>query len=296
MSTEPQSIGSDRLTTTGALLGESPYWDAENATVVWVDLWSGVVHETDPADGHTATTRLTAPLSAVVPTTRGTRVVTPRLHIVELTGSGPRALTELPDTADMRANDAAVDATGRLWVGTMTLPERPKRPGSLWRVEPGRPPVRVLDDLALANGIGWSPDGHTMYVVDSTRQRIDTYAFDAGEGTLGPRRRFATVPADSGMPDGIAVDERGGVWVALAGGGAVRCYDPDGTVRTEITLPVSTPTSCALGGPDGRDLFVTTALRPVPVEQRPAQLAAGAGALFRIRLDVAAAPTHRMEL
>jgi sugar lactone lactonase YvrE len=61
------------------------------------------------------------------------------------------------------------------------------------------------------------------------------------------------------VPDGLTVDEEGGIWVALWNGSAVHRYAPDGSLLASVQLPVQRPTSCAFGGP-GRDaLFVTSA-------------------------------------
>jgi sugar lactone lactonase YvrE len=273
-------------------------WDAARGRLLWVDIWAGLLHSTDPDDPDDAAldVDLGAPLSSVHLTTRDTRVVTAGLCVLELTADGTRHLADLPESPCLRANDAAVDPAGRLWVGTMTLPQRPAQPGSLWRLDPGKcTPERVLGDLLLANGMGWSPAGDLMYVVDSLRQRVDVYPYDAADGRLGARRELVVVPPEDGMPDGLAVDTDGCLWVALAGGGAVRRYAPGGAVLEQVDLPVAFPTSCAFGGDDMTDLFVTTGSRPVPPESRAGAVAGGAGALFLVSTEVRGQPATAME-
>jgi sugar lactone lactonase YvrE len=283
------------ITAAGALLGESPVWDDAGARMLWVDLWGGELHATDTTTAITTSIEISPPLSAVALTTRGTRVVTSGLCILELAAGGTRHLADVPEDPCMRVNDAAVDPAGRLWLGTMGLPHRPRRPGALWRLDPGAgAPVRVVDDVILANGIAWSPAGDTMYFVDSLRQRISAFPFEAADGSIGPGETFVEVPAGDGMPDGIAVDSDGSVWVALAGGSAVARYSASGELRDRIGLPVRYPTSCAFGGSGLEQLFVTSGCRPAERAERAAEMARGGGALFRVSTTSRGLPTNRM--
>jgi sugar lactone lactonase YvrE len=285
----------ERVTAAGALLGEAPVWDADTRRLLWVDLWGGLLHATSPG-GETTSVDLGAPLSSVVLTERRTRVVTAGLRVLELTGGdGVRHLADIPEEPCMRANDAAVDPAGRLWIGTMTMPCHPARPGGLWRLDP-EGPVRVLDDVRLANGLAWSPSGDTLYFTDSLRRRVDAYPYDPADGTIGAARPFCRIAEEDGLPDGIAVDADGGVWVALAGGGTVRRYGPSGRLAEHVRLPTRYPTSCAFGGTGLRDLFITTGSRPVPPPERPDQVARGAGALFRLRTGVRGLPATPMAI
>ena len=95
-----------------------------------------------------------------------------------------------------------------------------------------------------------------MYFIDSLTYRVDVFDYD---GEPANRRTFAVVDPADGIPDGLAVDDEGGVWVALHGGGAVRRYDPDGAHVETIDVPATNVTACCFGGDDGRSLFITTA-------------------------------------
>jgi sugar lactone lactonase YvrE len=148
--------------------------------------------------------------------------------------------------------------------------------------------------VTLANGIAWSPAADTMYFVDSLRQRIIAFPFEAADGSIGPGETFVEVSARDGMPDGIAVDSDGAVWVALAGGSAVGRYSSSGELEDRIALPVRYPTSCAFGGSGLDELFVTSGCRPAEPGERDAEVARGAGALFRIGTTSRGLPTSRM--
>ena len=58
----------------------------------------------------------------------------------------------------------------------------------------------MLDGLTISNGVGWSPDGRTMYLVDSGPRVIHAFAFDAERGTISGDRVLVTVPEDVGAP------------------------------------------------------------------------------------------------
>jgi sugar lactone lactonase YvrE len=283
------------ITPAGALLGESPVWDDENQRLLWVDIWGGLLHTTDTVTRATTTVEISPPLSAVALSTRRTQVVTAGLCILELTDRGARHIGDVPENPCMRINDVAVDPAGRLWLGTMTMPHRPRRGGSLWRLDRGQgTPVRVIDDVALANGIAWSPAGDTMFFVDSLRQRIIAFPFDVSDGSLGSAETFVEIAAEDGMPDGVAVDTDGAVWVALAGAKRVSRYSSAGELQDGIELPVRYPTSCAFGGAGLQELFVTTGCRPADPEEREAEVDRGAGAVFTFPTASRGLPTTRM--
>jgi sugar lactone lactonase YvrE len=133
---------------------------------------------------------------------------------------------------------------------------------------------RVERDLTISNGIGWSPDGKTMYLTDSGPGVIWQYDFDAQRGLIRNRRIFVGKADRRGVPDGLAVDAEGNVWSARWGAGVVICYDAQGKQRALIELPALHTTSCCFGGADLDVLYITTARHGL---QEPGELD---GALF----------------
>jgi sugar lactone lactonase YvrE len=103
-------------------------------------------------------------------------------------------------------------------------------------------------------------------------------------------RRPKTVDHADGLPDGLAVDADGCVWVCLFGGGAVRRYAPDGSLEAHLPLPVTCPTCPAFGGADLATLYITTARHRLS----PGQLTAEplAGALLACRPGARGQPGH----
>ncbi|PBC64211.1 calcium-binding protein [Streptomyces sp. Tue6028] len=241
-----------------AALGEGPTWDADAQRLVWVDILGSRVHTYAPASGRRTVMTTEQHVGAAKPRAGGGLVVNLRdgVGLYGPPGSGEafRWLHREP-VPGRRANDAAVAPDGSLWFGTMRYDEAP-RGGTLSRITPDGAVRTVLDDVAVSNGTGWSPDGRLMYYIDSPTRRIDVFDVDA-DGLPHDRRQLAAV--EDGFPDGLTVDAEGCVWVALWDGGAVHRYAPDGTLDRVIVLPVRRPTACAFGGPGLTDLYITTA-------------------------------------
>ena len=117
---------------------------------------------------------------------------------------------------DVRMNDGACDAQGRFWAGTMAYDESPGA-GALYRLELDGSCTTVLTGLTIANGIGWSPDGSTMYLNDSGTGCLETFRFDSDSGAITDRRTLVRSDQPGVVPDGLTVDAEGGIWVALVG-------------------------------------------------------------------------------
>jgi sugar lactone lactonase YvrE len=254
------------------VLGEGPHYDERTDRVMWVDilgkrlLWrvlsgSG---ETDrgelPVQGHlgAAVPRANGGLVLCLP--EGPALLEPdgSLRVLGGYAQADAAAGHRPAAGvAMRSNDAKADPGGRLWLGTMAYDERPDA-GALYRLDPGAAaPVRVVSGVAVSNGLGWSPDGRTMYYIDSPTHRVDAFGYEPDTGALGERRPFATFDPEWGFPDGMCVDADGGVWVACWSGGAVRRFAPDGSLDRVVDVPAPLVTSCAFAG-EGYDLLVIT--------------------------------------
>lgn len=242
-----------------ATLGEGPTWDAAHQRLLWIDILGARLHTYAPASGHRTVRVLDQHIGAVKPRANGGLVLNLRDGVALLDGDGPdgsfRWLHHEP-VPGRRANDAAVAPDGSLWAGTMRYDEAPGG-GTLSRITADGTHTTVLDDVAVSNGTGWSPDGRLMYYVDSPTRRIDV--LDHEDGRVTGRRPFVDIEDGAGFPDGLTVDADGGVWVALWDGGAVRRYTPEGQLDRVIALPVPRVTACAFGGPDLTDLYISTA-------------------------------------
>ena len=239
-----------------AKLAEGPRWDAATGRLLWVDIEGCELHVLE--SGEDRAIGLDAMVGVAAPTSSGAVLVAlaDRLALVDLADESVRTLVRLPHGPALRSNDGACDAAGRFWIGTMGLDETPGA-GALYRFD-GRL-ERVLDEVTLSNGIGWTRDDTRMYYIDSPVQRVDIFDFEVASGRIDDRRPFVSIDESEGIPDGLTVDDEGGVWVALYGGSCVHRYDESGRLDAVLEVPALNVTSCCFGGDDGRSLFVTTA-------------------------------------
>jgi sugar lactone lactonase YvrE len=160
-----------------------------------------------------------------------------RLAIVDVRSGELEPVAEIPHAhPGLRANDGAIDPGGRFWVGTMAVDESPGQ-GALYRLDGGEL-TTILEPIDLSNGLDWR--GTRMYYADTPTQRVDLLDYDEATGAVENRRPFVTVDDADGSPDGLVLDDEGGVWIALWGGGAVRRYDPDGTHTATLEIPPTT--------------------------------------------------------
>ena len=195
----------------GALLGEGPRWDAAARRLLWVDIEGRALHLFDPESGDDRAIALDNRVGAAAPMESGGVLVAlaDRLAVVDLDDESVRTLVEIPHGTEMRMNDGACDPAGRFWVGSVAL-DFARGAAALYRYSGEGGLDCVLEDVTISNGLGWSPDGSTMYYVDSMAYRIDRFDFDVGTGAISDRRPFAVIERGAGIPDGLAVDDDGG--------------------------------------------------------------------------------------
>jgi sugar lactone lactonase YvrE len=275
----------------GDLIGEGPVWDGSQASLLWTDITGRRIHRLDPATGRVWTRSLEQMAGAVLP--RASEGLALCLQDgVYLTDSdeGPLRLLTLvePDDEVTRLNDVKTDRTGRLWGGTMAIDARPGA-GAFYRITAAGEVAAIARPTTISNGIEWSPDGSLMYYIDTATGRMDVFDFDLAAGTAVNRRPFIEFEESLGVPDGMTRDAEGCLWVAFYDGWAVRRFTPAGKLDRTIALPAARTTSCAFGGPDLSDLYVTSArdgLDALRLAEQPL-----AGALFVVRPGVTGLPT-----
>lgn len=287
----------------GSGLGESPLYRASDDTFFFADIKNQLVHAVPCTKGWEAKQ-----------TFQYDEFIT-RLHVVaersDVLGAQTKLglallslesgdLTPITDVrhkdasldAKVRMNDGGIDARGRWWAGTMALDEETPI-GRLWciresviRDKGASGSVSELDNLVdtpVPNGPVWSPDDKTMYACETPGGKILQYDYDVQNGTATNKRLFAQLEG-GGMPDGMAVDVEGHVWVAANSQEKLVRFSPSGDAVAVCKVPAAKMTSCPVfGGRDMKTLFITSIASE-----------ASTGHVYRVDVDVPGVKRHEV--
>ena len=271
---------------TGYGLIEGPVWDSERG-LLYSDVMNGGVRALSE-DGT---------ITDVVPKRRGVGgialhannavVLGGREVIVQPLDGSPASTLVPQDVTDVSIgfNDLTTDTAGRIWVGSLAFrvfAHEPYRPGHLHVVDLDGTVRTVSDDVTLSNGLGFSPDGKTLYHSDSRRHTVRAYDVN-DDATLSSWRPFAVLEGKT--PDGLAVAEDGSVYVAVADDSCVAVFNADGSLRDRIAVPLPMVTSVCFGGASLTDLYVVTGSRGGPHEN--------CGTIYRTPMQVPGLPVPK---
>jgi sugar lactone lactonase YvrE len=209
-----------------AWLGEGPVWCADEGALRFVDIKGGKLHRFDPATGERETCDGGGKPSFIVPAADGGFVVGAGHALRRFDG---RTLGETIATIAMpahnRTNDATVDASGRLWFGSMDDAET--RPTGALHWLDGREVRTTGWTAVVTNGPAVNCAGTALYHVDSSERTIWRIPLEAG--VAAPRGTvFVRLDESEGVPDGVVVDSDDCLWIALWDGWGLRRYAPTG--------------------------------------------------------------------
>ena len=287
----PDELTADLVLDAHATLGEGPVWDADGGVLRWVDIEGRRIHRFDPA-ARSDTSLETASMVGALALRSGGGLVAALVDGVWTfdpdTGAAER-FVGLGEPPNVRSNESKCDPAGRLLVGTMAYDYLPI--GSLYSVEGDGSVRRLLDALSIANGMAWSEDGAHLYYIDSPLRRVDAFDYDLATGAISGRRPHLTFDDRVAKPDGMSIDAEGGLWIAFWDAAEIRRYGPDRELDVVVHVPATQVTSCAFGGLDLRDLYITTATSGLSAEALAQQ--PHAGGLFHVRAPVPGVLPHR---
>lgn len=310
----PSNPNWQAVTTQPCELGESPFWHPRERMLYWVDIPGKQILRSDGEGGGVDTWDLPSEPGCIAPAVSGGLVLALRHGVFRARdwgGALERIGTLAYDPAAMRANDGKCDALGRFWIGTIDE-TKVARNAALYSLDCRASHsvlVRQTDPASLpattANGLAWSPDGHTLYWADTPSHTVYAWNHEPNDNTLSARRDFARFPAKPagwhydaaasnggyrGRPDGAAVDAQGNYFVAMFEGRRLCKFAPDGSLLAEFATPAQCPTMPCFGGDDLRTLFITTArhgrgtaeLHDLPLS----------GCVFSMRVEVPGLPVN----
>jgi L-arabinonolactonase len=271
------------------VVGEGPIWNPTEQALLWVDIGAGRFFKFIPATGDFQSHALDQPIGCLALHADGGLVLAVSAGIAYW-DNGPLVICKSRDQLGTynRFNDGAVDRAGRFWVGTAS--DKPEN--HLFRLDCDGTAYVMETGIIISNGIGWSPDNQTMYYSDSGGSGVVyAYDFDLESGSISHRRVFLPPTGTAAVADGLTVDSEGCLWIAFWDGWRVERRAPDGSLLQQIAMPVQRPTSCAFGGKELNELYVTSASPEIVRTEQPQ-----AGDLFKICTDVKGLPEPTCKL
>ncbi len=269
---------------TGYGLIEGPVWDPAKG-LYFSDVFNGGVHLLDRAGKISLAVPKRRGIGGMALHASGGLIVGGRdIAWVSLTDGSMESLLSLDAIQGATGfNDLTTDAAGRIYVGSLAFKVfggDPPKPGHLHVIDVDGKMRTISDGVMLTNGLGFSPDARKLYHSDARAPLVRVYDVKP-DGSVGPWRKFASLGEDR-VPDGLKVAVDGSVWVADAHGGRVAVFNPDGSHRKDIAVPLPMVTSLCFAGDDLCDLYIVTGSRGGPSDN--------CGSIFRLRADVAGLP------
>jgi len=243
----------------GGTLCENPLWDARGGRVLWTDIDSGRVFSC-ALDSHAPELLYHgASVGGFTLQEDGSMLLFRESDVCRLEADGSVAqLFDFQHGGSKRFNDVVADPVGRVFAGTIG---RGGGSGGLFLFERDGSNRMVAGGTDCSNGLGFSPDGSTLYWTCSTRRVIYAFDYESAEGRIANQRVFATAGEGDGIPDGLAVDQEGNIYSARWGASdsGVVVYEPRGGEIFRIQQPAKAVTSLCFAGAGLDGLVATTA-------------------------------------
>ena len=245
-----------------AELGEGAFWNYKTQTFYWIDIEGKKLHIFDPVTQQNRTFETPTRIGTVVPANSSEAMVALEdgIHILNTDNGDLKIYAEIEsEVIDNRMNDGKCDPSGRLWAGTMHMPQTAAN-GTLYKIDGEGRYEAMVDSVTISNGIVWTKDSKTMYYIDTPTGYVRAYDYNDISGQISNERKVIEVPESIGYPDGMAIDSEDKLWIGLWNGNKVARYDPvTGKMMSIIDVPAHNVSACAFGGPNLDTLYITTA-------------------------------------
>jgi sugar lactone lactonase YvrE len=278
---EPELIANYECVT-----GEGPLWHPQEQKLYWADIPMGRLFRYDPKTGEHEQFFEGDAVGGFTFQDDGSLLLFMARGAVKILRDGEleTILEDIPDERETRFNDVFADPEGRVYCGTMPTSDRK---GRLYRLDPDRTLTLLLEGIGCSNGMGLTLDRKQLYYTDTTAKQIYLFDYDQATGAITNQRVFVDSNDEDGMPDGMTVDADGNVWSARWDGYRLTQYSPEGKELQRVKFPTKKVSSVIFGGPEYKDMYVTTAGGNNKEEN-----GATAGALYRLRLGIQGLPEY----
>ncbi len=268
-------------------LGEGAIWNYKTGELIWVNITDKILNFYNPKLKNNKEMLTGQMIGTVVPAESGKMIVALENGLYQLDPkSGSKILIANPEEniPGNRFNDGKCDPAGRFWAGTMST-EGKQQAGALYRLNADSSVHKMIDNVGTSNGIVWSLDYTKMYYIDTPTRKVMAWDYNSETGEISNPKTAIEVPQEMGYPDGMTIDADGNVWIALWGGAAVACWNPEsGELLRTIDVPAKNVTSCAFGDEDLGTLYITTARQGTSDEEL--EKFPHAGGVFKTRPGV----------
>lgn len=276
-----------------AILGEGAIWHADFKKLLWVDIEGKKLHIYDPDSGENEEMNLSGKPGTIVPAPGSNLLVALNtgIYMLELqTRKTSFIVDPEEDKPENRFNDGKCDPQGRFWVGSMhKWGDQGK--GSVYTLESDGSYRKVIPIISIPNGFCWSADIRCFYLADSPTRQVTCFQYDQFTGKISDPKVVIQLDEEEGFPDGMTTDQEGMIWIAQYGAGRVGRWNPDtGEKLDQVDIPVPKVTSCAFGGENLDQLYITTASQGLTDEELTNY--PESGSLFMVRPGVTGVPAN----
>lgn len=286
------TITIERISGVKNQLGEGPVWDVAEKALYWIDGQAPAIYRLVPKTNDIKSWKMPKQIGSFALRERGGAIcaLSDGFYFFDFASCNatpvPNGIVAKPGTT---FNDGKTDARGRFIAGT--LDAKFAGPiGSIYSLDASLKCKVLEPTIGCTNGPCFSPDNRTFYCSDSVSRTILAYDYDLASGAVSNKRQFAMIKGLGGVPDGATVDAEGHLWSAIAGGGKLVRYSPDGSIVRTVEVPAPIVTSVMFGG-DNLDVLYATSIGMKTLGMEPGP---DGGSLFAIKgLGVKGKPEPR---
>ena len=271
-----------------AQLGEGAVWNYKTNELYWIDIEGKKLCIYNSEKKENKVIEMPCRIGTVVPSEETGKVVVALedgIYTVDIATNELSVISDIEsDIPENRFNDGKCGPNGNLWVGSMHL-EQSKPNANLYRINEFGKTKKMVENVTISNGIVWTKNQKTMYYIDTPTKQIRAFDFDVTTSAISNERVAVEVDEKDGYPDGMTIDENDMLWVGMWNGNAVAQFNPKtGELLKKIQVPAHNVTSCAFGGDNLDEMYITTASVDMTKEEKEKYPLAGS--LFKVKMDI----------